>query len=112
MQPVTIPTCFEDYLAVRGLLPADPKCQRCSGCCREGLPIVTSDGMCESCMRYQHGYDQAEEIVAAAILKAAVTAALEAMVPPATARTAVDEAFADYTYEQGRQEGRHERVAA
>lgn len=71
-----IPTLFEEYLAKRE--PGRPHLHddgKCTGCL-EREP-VTSDGYCRECIRYQHGYDQAEEKVLGATVGGAVTSALE-----------------------------------
>ena len=69
-----IPILFEEYLARRE--PGRPRDDgKCTGCL-EREP-VTVDGYCRECIRYQHGYDQAEEKVLEATVGGAVTAALE-----------------------------------
>ncbi len=110
MRLTTIPVRFEDYLAMRGLLPADPDLERCSGCI-DGTPVITNDGNCETCMRYQFGYDQAEAAVARAMLGGAVTAALEAGVPSEIIRAAVNDALDDTTFAEGRMMGERKQRA-
>ena len=71
-----IPTLFEEYLAKRE--PGRPRLRddgKCTGCLER--ESVTSDGYCRECIRYHHGYDQAEEKVLEATVGAAVTGALE-----------------------------------
>ncbi len=70
-----IPIRFEDFLAQRE--PGYPRLRddgKCTGCL-EREP-VTSDGYCRECLRYDHGYDQAEEKVLQATVVVAVAAGL------------------------------------
>jgi len=68
------PIRFEDYLAQR--TPGIPReGDRCTACLK-GKPISV-DGYCRECLRYHHGWDEAEEKVVDALIGGAITAALE-----------------------------------
>jgi len=69
-----IPVRFEDFLAQR--TPGIPReGDRCTACLK-GKPISV-DGYCRECLRYHHGWDEAEEKVVEATIGGAVKGALE-----------------------------------
>ena len=103
-----IPTLFEEYLAKRE--PGRPRDDgKCTGCL-EREP-VTVDGYCRECIRYQHGYDQAEEKVLEATVGGAVTSALELGVSSEAITLAVHRAVESYREREAEQSYRLGRAA-
>ncbi len=100
---LNVPIRFERFLAWREPGPGRPGIERCD-CCGE-REATSPDGRCRECLRYEHGYDQAQEQVAKSILAGAVNAALDAEVGEEMIRAAVDEAIAAHHFEEGRSWG-------
>jgi hypothetical protein len=76
-----IPASFEGYLRTVGVKELD-EAQQCTGCWRDGGRWRDKTNVyCEPCMRYQFGYDQAEESVARRLIAAVVAGALDADTP-------------------------------
>lgn len=81
---------FERYLDIRDPgPPPDRTPDRCTGCLRPGTPMST-DGYCETCLRYQFGYDEAQFGAVKALLGGAVKAAFHAGIDPDLIRRVVD----------------------
>lgn len=69
----------------------------CDGCEANGQELV--GGYCASCLRYQFGFDQAQELMLTTTIGAALRSAL-AEVPEQDLREVVEEAFRAYHGEQ------------
>ncbi len=89
-----VPITFDDYLVTRGAKEVEP--QTCASCRPEGGRWSLGDSVdCEPCLKYMHGYDQAEEVMVRRIVGAAVAAALDAGASLEFVRAAVDDALDD-----------------
>ena len=94
---MTVPTLFEDYWTEwdRTAQPQSSDRDTCTSCLRKVKPL-TRDGYCRECVRYDHGYDQAEEIVTTVLIGGAVKAALEAGVSSELVTLAVHRAVEEH----------------
>ncbi len=64
---------------------------RCESC--GGPDPITRDGICRECLRYHHGYEEAEEALVNAMVGGAVAGALDAYVSPELITVAVHRAI-------------------
>jgi hypothetical protein len=97
-----VPRDFEDWRDREHHKTSPPRtCDQC------GAPDARweHDGgtvYCKPCLRYQYGYDQAEEHAARALLGGAVKTALGECVSPALIRDVVEQAIDEYATQEVR----------
>jgi len=73
-----VPMMFEDYVA-KFFQPLSAPGETCSGCLEHpAIAKDTGNRYCEVCLRYSHGYDQAEEKLVRSLVQGAIAAALDA----------------------------------
>src|SRR3954451_764666 len=98
-----VPDSFEKFSAGRvrrltdaELLMTGPYgCRGCGQHAAFGYLDASGEMLCEGCLRYHLGYEQAEEKNARLIVGSAVAAAFAAGVPETVVRLAVEDAFCD-----------------
>ena len=99
-----VPDSFAEFLFARvrklsdaELLASGP--YGCVGCGQRaalGSLDGTGDALCEGCLRYHHGYEQAEEWNVRLIVASAVAAALASGAPVELVRVAVEDALCEH----------------
>src|SRR3954452_16582611 len=98
-----VPDSFEEFSARRVrrvterelLLTGPYGCRGCGEHAAFGYLDASGELLCEACLRYQLGYEQAEEKTVRLIVGSAVAAAFAAGVSEKIVRLAVEDAFSD-----------------
>src|SRR3954447_8158208 len=98
-----VPDSFEKFSAGRvrrltdaELLTSGPYgCRGCSEHAAFGYLDATHEMLCEGCLRYHLGYEQAEERTVRLIVSSAIAGALAAGAPEDMIRMAVDDALCE-----------------